>query len=394
MTQKITLKELLPLLGLTLSTFVVNTSEFIPIGLLTDIAATFQLSEARAGLLISVYALVVMLTSLPLMLLASKVEYKKLLVGTIALFAVFQIGSAIAPTFGLLMAARLGVACTHAIFWAIASPLAVRVVSEHFHSLALSMIATGTSIALIAGVPIGRIIGLQLGWRMTFGFIAALSLVILVLLLFVFPKVENTKAFSFRQLPELFRNRALVSLYLFTALLVTAYYMCYSYIEPFLAQVAGFSETRITETLTLYGACGLIGSFLYARRFEKGPALFIRTVTASMVAALFLLGPAAVHPLTITFLCAFWGIIVTCFNVMMQGEVIYVSPAGASSIAMAIYSGIYNLGIGAGSWIGGLVTEQHAIGSIGTIGGVLGIAALLFCFLRFTRLIRPFHIKC
>ena len=145
MKDRMQLREWLPLLGLTFSAFIFNTSEFMPIGLLTDIADTFRMSEAGAGLMITLYALVVMLMSLPLMLLASKLDFRKLLLGTILLFGICQILSATAQSFAMLMLSRIGVACTHAIFWSIASPLAVRVVSEKFHSLALSLIATGTS---------------------------------------------------------------------------------------------------------------------------------------------------------------------------------------------------------------------------------------------------------
>lgn len=97
--------------------------------------------------------------------------------------------------------------------------------------------------------------------------------------------------------------------------------------------------------------------------------------------------------MSITLLCAVWGITVTAFNVMMQGETIYVAPQNASAIAMAIYSGIYNFGIGAGSWIGGVVTDYHQLQSIGYIGGTLGIIALLFCVFVFVRLVKPYHIQ-
>ena len=154
MKDRMQLREWLPLLGLTFSAFIFNTSEFMPIGLLTDIADTFRMSEAGAGLMITLYALVVMLMSLPLMLLASKLDFRKLLLGTILLFGICQILSATAQSFAMLMLSRIGVACTHAIFWSIASPLAVRVVSEKFHSLALSLIAPGMSFSTLL-MPLG-----------------------------------------------------------------------------------------------------------------------------------------------------------------------------------------------------------------------------------------------
>ena len=145
----------LPLVGLTLSAFIFNTSEFMPIGLLTDIAVDLHVTEARAGMLISVYAWVVALLSLPLMLLVARMEYRRLLLVTLALFIVSHLLSAVAGSYAVLMASRIGVACSHAVFWSIASPLAVRIVPEKRRSLALSMIVTGTSVAMVVGMSVG-----------------------------------------------------------------------------------------------------------------------------------------------------------------------------------------------------------------------------------------------
>ena len=146
----------LPLVGLTFAVFVFNTSEFMPIGLLTDIATDLNISEARAGLLISVYAWVVAIMSLPLMIMVSKMELKRLLLSIIALFVVSHVASAFAEGYYTLMLSRIGVACAHAIFWSIASPLAVRTVPDGKRALALSAIATGSSVAMVVGLPLGR----------------------------------------------------------------------------------------------------------------------------------------------------------------------------------------------------------------------------------------------
>ena len=113
--------------------------------------------------------------SLPLMLLVSKMSYRKLLLGTIALFGIFQVLSGVSASYGMLMVSRIGVACTHAIFWSVASPIAVRLVPEEHQTLAMSMIVTGTSVAMIFGLPLGRVIGITVGWRMTFLCVAAVA---------------------------------------------------------------------------------------------------------------------------------------------------------------------------------------------------------------------------
>ena len=175
------LDQILSLLSLTFAAFIFNTSEFIPIGLLTDIRNDFGLTEQSVGMLISIYAWAVMLLSLPLMLMVSKLEMKRLMLGLLTFFTIFQVTSFLSTSFTMLVLSRVGVACTHAIFWSIVSPMAVRIVPDRFRSVALSMVVTGSSVAMILGMPLGRIIGLHVGWRMTFLSIGAFSALTLLL---------------------------------------------------------------------------------------------------------------------------------------------------------------------------------------------------------------------
>ena len=129
--------ETAPLVFLTLAAFLLNTSEFVPIGLLTDIASTFSLTESGAGLMISIYAWAVAALSLPLMIAASRMPPKRLILVVLAVFCAGQVGTAVAPTFELLVAARLVVAAAHAVFWSVASPYAVRVAAPEHASCAM-----------------------------------------------------------------------------------------------------------------------------------------------------------------------------------------------------------------------------------------------------------------
>lgn len=130
MTFPVPLRQMLPLLGITVSAFVFNTSEFMPIALLMDISQSFDQTEAETGIMITVYAWMVAILSLPLMLAAGKMKEKTLLLLTLLLFALGQLASGMAPSFPLLMGARILVASAHAIFWSIAAPLAARLVDK------------------------------------------------------------------------------------------------------------------------------------------------------------------------------------------------------------------------------------------------------------------------
>ena len=202
----------LSLLGLTFATFIFNTSEFVPIGLLTDIKTDFHLTEATVGMLISVYAWAVMILSLPLMLLVSKMEMKRLMLWLVGLFAVFQFMSFLSSSYAMLMLSRIGVACTHAVFWSVISPIAVRIVPDKYRSIALSMVVTGSSVAMILGMPLGRIIGLHVGWRITFLSIGIFAALTLVYMAFRLPRVPSRGGFSPRKLPALLRQKGVVGL--------------------------------------------------------------------------------------------------------------------------------------------------------------------------------------
>lgn len=229
----------LPVLILTVAAFVFNTSEFVPIGLLSDIAGDLGISESKAGFLISAYAWVVAIVSLPLMMAFSHTEYRKLMIGVVGLFTISHALSATATGYTALMISRMGVACSHAIFWAVTTPLAVKVAPEGRGPLAMSFIMTGTSLAQIMGMPLGRMIGLALGWRLTFLSVGAVAALVLILLFTMFPKVANDTQFAISDLPAILRNRRLLVIYLIIILLVTGHFTGYSYIEPFLLQVAG-----------------------------------------------------------------------------------------------------------------------------------------------------------
>ena len=289
----ITLKQWLPLIGLTCCAFVFNTSEFMPIGLLTDIAASFSLTEAQAGIMISVYAWGVMLLSLPLMVFASRFEFKRMLLGVLAVFSLGQFLSALAPSYPILVCARLVVACAHAVFWSVASIMASRLVDTRHGALAISMIATGSSIAQIFGLPLGRAIGLAVGWRMTFAVVGALSAVAVVYQATVFPAMPAGERFTLKQLPELLKNPFLIALYVVTVFMATGYYASYSYIEPFLAQVAHVDASAITMTLTAFGCSGLLGSWLFGRLFDGHRFPFLAITLSGVPVALLLMGPAA-----------------------------------------------------------------------------------------------------
>lgn len=383
MQKKKSFTRWLPLIGLTFAVFVFNTSEFMPIGLLTDIATDLNISEARAGLLISVYAWVVAIMSLPLMIMVSKMELKRLLLSIIALFVVSHVASAFAEGYYTLMLSRIGVACSHAIFWSIAPPLAVRTVPDGRRALGLSTIATGSSVAMVVGLPLGRVVGLYVGWRMTFLSIAIISALIFIFIAVVFPKLQSRGKFAFKQLPALLHNRVLVGVFVMSVLFATAHYTGYSYIEPFLGKVASMSPDVVTLVLIVFGASGMLGSISFSKYYMANRRRFMLVMTLGPALCLLLLQVAAASLLSVVAVCIMWGAMATAFNIAFQDNTIRFAPENATSIGMSIFSGIFNLGIGSGAYVGGLVVSHLSIDYIGYAGGIIGLIATLYLVVRY-----------
>ena len=388
MGQSSTFRKWIPLITLTILGFTFNTTEYIPIGLLTDIGSDFGLSESQAGMIITVYAWVVMIASLPLMMLFAKMEFKKLLILIVGLFVLSHIASSVAIGFNSLMGSRIGVALCHAIFWSITPPLAVKIAPDGKKSLGLAMIIGATSTAMVAGLPVGRVIGLYVGWRVTFAVIGVLSLILLISIFFYFPKIESTGTVKIKELPKLIFSGDLGGIYLLTAVAITGHYAAYSYIEPFLAQVSQMSADVVTIALAVFGGIGIIGSYLFNKLFAKFHYFFVGFAVIGTGIFVLLLQFSAISPITM-FLCIIgWGLGITAYNLAYQYEIIRFAPQ-STAIAMSIYSGIYNLGIGGGAMVGGKVIDNLGIKYIGMVGGAIclvgGIFVLFYLIPRFKK---------
>lgn len=384
---------ILPLLILVVAGFTFNTSELIPIGLLTDIATDLGVSEARAGLLITVYAWVVALMSLPLMIVFAKVNFRTLMSWVVGVFFISHIFTILSTGYYTLMASRIGVALAHSLFWSIAPAMAVAVMPPEKKATALSTLVAGGGIALIMGLPLGRILGILAGWRVTFAAIAVLAFLIFLGLRFRFPSISpdlGKNSNRKNMIKSLWQSRPLLWIYVVTAVIVTGHYTGYSYIEPFMAQIAGMNESTITLTLSLFGLAGLTGSYLMSKYFNRYPLRIITIACMGLPVVMALILPASlVSPLLLAVLCVLWGMALTVYNIAFQNEIVTLFP-GDSAVPMSLYSGIFNLGIGAGAMAGGWVVDNSMIAYIGYIGGGIALCAATMCVFAYLPL-RPYR---
>ncbi|ECY2412952.1 sugar transporter [Salmonella enterica] len=369
---------------LAIAAFIFNTTEFVPVGLLSDIAESFHMQTAQVGIMLTIYAWVVAVMSLPFMLLTSQMERRKLLICLFVLFIASHVLSFLAWNFTVLVISRIGIAFAHAIFWSITASLAIRLAPAGKRAQALSLIATGTALAMVLGLPIGRVVGQYFGWRTTFFAIGMGALITLLCLIKLLPKLPSDHSGSLKSLPLLFRRPALMSLYVLTVVVVTAHYTAYSYIEPFVQNVAGLGANFATVLLLILGGAGIIGSLVFGKLGNRHASSLVSIAIALLVICLLLLLPAANSEAHLAILSIFWGIAIMVIGLGMQVKVLALAP-DATDVAMALFSGIFNIGIGAGALVGNQVSLHWSMSAIGYIGAIPACAALVWAVLIFRK---------
>lgn len=369
-------------IALAIAAFVFNTTEFVPIALLTDIGASFDLPAEKVGIMITIYAWVVAIASLPLMLLVSNFERKKLLTMVFIVFVLSHIVTFFADSFTILIAGRIGVALSHAVFWSITAALAIRVAPLGKKSQALGILATGTALATVLGIPLGRIIGQIVGWRYTFLLIGLAALLTLIVLYLILPKLPSQNAGSAKSIPMIFKRPALVGIFIITAIVVTAHFTAYSYIEPFSETIAKISPNKTTFLLLIFGGAGIIGSIIFSKLNGKHPLAFLPISMAFLTVSLLLVLPSTYFANGLLYLSIIWGVAMTCLGLTLQLKVLELAP-DATDIAMSIYSGIFNIGIGGGALMGTVVITHIGLSSISNIAFIISAIALLLTLFYF-----------
>ncbi|MER7340514.1 Cmx/CmrA family chloramphenicol efflux MFS transporter [Streptomyces sp. NPDC000075] len=342
---------------LGLSVFALGTSEFMLSGLLPPIAEDMGVSIPRAGLLISAFA-IGMVIGAPLLAVATlRLPRRTTLITLISLFGLGQVAGALAPSYGFLFASRVVSAFACAGFWAVGAAVAIAMVREDQRARAMSIMIGGLSIANVLGVPAGAFLGEQLGWRSAFWSVGAASAVALAGILALIPKIPLPA-----EKPRLRRELGIYGdLQVWLAVAVTALaaggvFCAFSYLSPLLTDVAGLDSAWVPWVLALFGVGALVGTTVGGRIADgRLFTVMIWGITASTVflTALALLASVQVAAVALSFLLG-----VSAFFTAPALNARMFNVAGAApTLAGATTTAAFNLGNTGGPWLGGTVID-------------------------------------
>ena len=370
----------LPIIGLAFAAFVFNTSEFLPVGLLPNIAEHLNETVSFTGLVITGYAWVVAVMSLPLTIITAKLERRKLLLALIAVFALAHFAVIVADTFERLFAARVAVALTHSIFWSIMTPLAARMAPRGKRAVGLAAVMGGTLVATVRGVPSGTQLGHMFGWQEAFFIIGIAAALVFALIWLVLPECVSTHAGSLKSLPVILKRPALIQLYCLTAVTVLGQYTAYSYISPILQSVGGFADGDVVTTLFVFGIAGIIGTVLSSKLVDRYPSGALVAPLIAISACLFLIIPTCHHFGVLMGVVVIWGAAMTAVCMAFQTMLLNAAP-DAADIAASLYSGIFNIGIGGGAFLGSRILSASGYEPIVWTGAsIVALSALSTLF--------------
>jgi predicted MFS family arabinose efflux permease len=363
--------------AVALSTFSVVTTEMLPVGLMTPMAEALRTSVGVAGLTISVPAILAALFAPIAVLAAGGMDRRRILAGLLLLLTIANVTSALAPTMGWLLAARVIVGFCMGGIWAIAGGLAPRLVSERSIGLATAIIFGGVAAASVLGVPIGAAIGDFAGWRAAFGAMAALSALVLVINLGTLPALPVSGSVRVRQFRDQIVRRPIQLGLVTTLLFVAGHFMAYTFVRPLLQNTSGIGVEWIGVLLLAYGAAGITGNFLCGlavSRHTGGALIAIAVALTATISGFAVFGDT---PMGGTLILVLWGIAYGGVSVGLQTWMMKIAPS-AIEVATALFVSTFNIGIALGSLAGGQIVDRFDLPTNLLSAAVLPALGLLF----------------
>ncbi|GLQ98825.1 MFS transporter [Dyella mobilis] len=375
------MKSRAALLALAIGAFCIGTTEFTPMGLLPVIAKGVGVGIPTAGMLITAYAVGVMLGAPVMTLLLSRYHKRTALASLMAIFTVGNLLSSIAPNYGMLLLSRLVTSLNHGAFFGIGSVVAASLVPKEKQASAVAAMFMGLTIANIGGVPVATWIGQQLGWRLAFAGTAGLGIIAIVALRSALPACERGTVPDVRkELKAIMHPSVLIAMGT-TVLGAGAMFTLYTYVAPVLANVTGASGTFVAMSLALIGIGFTLGNGLGGRLADWSLDGATKVLLAALAIIMVVLPLALTTHVTAAIGLLLWGAATFAVVPPLQMRVM-AAAADAPGLASSINVGAFNLGNALGAALGGSVISLGlGYAAVPMAGGVLAAAGLALAWL-------------
>ena len=364
--------------------FVVVTGETLPVGLIGDVARGLDATESQVGLTVGWYALVAALSAVPLTRLTSGLDRRTILVACAVVFGAGHVVAALATDLGVLVAGRSVAALAHGLYFAVATPAAVRIARPEAKARAGGRIAVGGSMALVLGTPLVTLLGQAAGWRAAMLAVAATTAVlgvVVVRLLPPLPAVPESRSRSSGGVLATLRSRALAVVLVVSMVLVAGHFAMFTYVAPYSAERLSVEGTAFSVLLLVYGACAVLGSTIAGRLSERHPVRVARVAAATLAlatAGMWVAAGLGARPVGVALLVV-WGGTFSLLVVCTALAIVRRAPAAQSETAFALHGIAFQAGILAGSAIGAtsLATGRLSELPLVTAGAGLLVLGLL-----------------
>lgn len=371
-----------PVLVLTLSTFLVVTSEMLPVGVLTPMSEGLGVSPGTTGFSLAVTGVVAAVTAPFVARVIGGLDRRTVLVAAVLVLAAGNLITALAPGFGVLALGRVVVGIAMAAVWALAAATAARVVPERFAAAAVSTVVSGVATASVLGVPLGTFVGDLAGWRSAFGLLVAAALLLaagLALGLPALPPQPGTA--GARPGGSLLAIPAVRIGLIAVTCVVTAHFAAYTYVRPALEELTGIHGSAISLLLLVYGLCGIVANFAAgataARRARATLFVLATGITAALLAVLFL-GTA---PAGAAIALVVWGFSYGGVSVCSQLWAIQAAPDQREKVT-GLYVGAFTGSIALGSFAGGVLFDGAGLPALLWVSAAVAATAALTTVLR------------
>lgn len=362
------------LLALALAGFVTILTEALPAGLLPQIGAGLEVSESLAGQLVTVYAIGSLLAAIPLMATTQGVRRRPLLLAAIIGFAIANTITTLSTSYLLTIAARFLAGVAAGLLWALLAGYAARMVPEHLKGRAIAIAMVGTPLALSLGVPAGTFLGTLVGWRICFGIMSLLALILVVWVRLKVPDFAGQPPGKRLTLKQVFILPGIRSVLFAVLAFVLAHNILYTYIAPFLTN-ADLAE-RTDLVLLVFGITALIGIWVIGMLIDRHLRVLTLASTVLFGLAALVLGVAGDRPLAVYGAVGAWGIAFGGSATLFQTAL--AKTAGeAADVAQSMLVTAWNVAIAGGGIVGGVLLDQLGTNSFSPALLVLLTATLL-----------------